>query len=265
LELARWVASAENPLTARVIVNRLWQYHFGQGIVRTPSNFGRLGERPTHPELLDWLASELIRQGWSLKRMHRLMLLSSVYRQASTGRSGLKVDPDNRLLWRMPRRRLEAEAIRDSLLAVSGKLDRRMGGPAERALDVPRRTLYLMTVRSDNGDFRALFDGADPSAPTERRGESIVASQALFLLNHPFVREAARALAERVLMEAGGDVRGGVHRMYLWLYGRPPSPEEVVMGQEFVQRAAVRAESAMDAWGDYAHLLLCANEFLYVD
>jgi hypothetical protein len=313
LELAKWIASPSNPLTARVIVNRLWQHHFGAGIVRTPSNFGFLGERPTHPELLDWLASELIRQGWSLKKMHKLMVMSATYRQVAltprppspdtrlgslgkgersgfskqrshrgdqagpplpqrfarpgkgAGGLGPEADPENRLLWRMNRRRLEAEALRDSLLAVTGKLDRKRGGTAEREFETPRRTLYLMTLRSGDVGFRPLFDGADPTAPTEKRVVSTVAPQALFLLNHPFVLAQAQALAERLSTEAQGDVKARIERAYWLLYGRPSMPQEVAIAETFLKQTAVSKEEEQTAWTDYLHILLCANEFLYVD
>src|SRR5262249_30787329 len=161
LQLARWVASADNPLTPRVMVNRVWQQHFGEGLVRTPGNFGKQGEPPTDPELLDHLARVLIDSGWSLKALHRTIMLSAVYQQGSSAEDAtLKADPDNRLLSRMNRRRLEAEAIRDSLLAVSGRLDRTPGGPASQDFNMTRRTLYFMTIRSDRTSFRELFDAA---------------------------------------------------------------------------------------------------------
>src|SRR2546429_83377 len=150
LELAKWIASPTNPLTARVLVNRIWQHHFGEGLVRTPNNFGKLGEPPTHPELLDYLAHRFIQCGWSIKAMHRLIMLSAVYQQSSAPRAEmLRADAENRLLGRMNRRRLEAEPLRDSLLTVAGELDGALGGPALRELDNRRRTLYLMTIRSD--------------------------------------------------------------------------------------------------------------------
>ncbi len=197
LELARWLVSDSHPLTARVIVNRIWQHHFGEGIVRTPSNFGLLGERPTHPELLDWLASCFKRKpaaagaapgsqdyscNWSIKKMQRIIMLSSTYQQSSTGDSAAeKADPDNRLVGRFNRQRLEAEAIRDTLLAVSGKLDRTMGGVSTRDFSSPRRTLYIMSVRSDRSGYAPLFDTADPTSSVDRRVISTVAPQALFL------------------------------------------------------------------------------------
>jgi hypothetical protein len=265
LQLARWIASPANPLTARVMVNRLWQYHFGEGIVRTPSNFGKLGERPTHPKLLDYLAHKLVESGWSLKKMHRMIMLSAAYRQASVpDPATLKADPDNRLFGRMNRRRLEAEAIRDSLLAVAGRLGGARGGRATRDFSSPRRTLYLMTIRSDRSGFRPLFDVADPTAPVDKRVVSTVAPQALFLLNHPFVMGQTQALAGWALRVRGSDARR-VEQLYLRLFGRPPLKEEARIGLDFLNWA-VRARKSIElAWEEYCQVLLCTNEFIYVD
>jgi hypothetical protein len=261
LELARWLASPDNPLTARVMVNRIWQHHFGRGLVATPSNFGKLGRPPTHPELLDWLAGRYVRSGWSLKQMHRLIVLSATYCQsAEAAPQTLCADPDNLLWGRSPRRRLEAEAIRDSILAVAGGLDLRPGGPAVRDFAAPRRTLYLMTVRSDRTGFGPLFDAADPTAPVEERTVSTVAPQALFLLNHPFILDQTRRLAQR-LLTSGRDDRERLGRAYLLLYGRPPLPEEVRVGLGFLSAAG----NTPRAWEEYCQVLLCANEFIYLD
>jgi hypothetical protein len=263
LQLAQWLTQPEHPLTTRVIVNRIWQHHFGDGIVRTPSNFGKQGERPTHPELLDYLARQFVASGWSIKQMHRTILLSATYRQSSTAAAEtLKADPDNRLFCRMNRRRLEAEAIRDNLLAVSGRLDLTMGGPAVSDFAAARRTLYLMTIRSDRTGFRPLFDVADSTAPVDRRTVSTVAPQALFLLNHPFVLEQNRMLAKRIAAEGGSDDRTRIQKAYALLYGRPPAPEEVRIGVDFLGRPGIARESA---WEEYCQVLLCANEFIYVD
>jgi hypothetical protein len=260
LQLAEWLARPDNPLTARVMVNRLWQGHFGQGIVRSPSNFGKLGERPTHPELLDWLADQFVRSGWSMKTMHRLMMLSATYQQASEpDEETPKVDPDNRLLGRMNRRRLEAEEVRDNLLAVAGRLDPSLGGPATRDFNSPRRTLYQMTVRSDRSGFGPLFDVADPTAPADHRNVSTVAPQALFLMNHPFAKEQAKVLARRIIAGTGSDA-GRIGRAYVLLYGRPPTEEEVKIGLALLGSAANEA-----AWAEYCQVLLCANEFVYID
>jgi hypothetical protein len=261
LDLARWLTRPDHPLTARVMVNRIWQQHFGEGIVRTPSNFGKLGRPPTHPELLDWLAREFVRSGWSIKHMHKLLLLSAVYQQSSDAAPEThKSDPDNLLFGRMNRRRLEAEALRDSMLAVSGKLDRTSGGPAIRDFAVPRRTLYVMTIRSDRSGFGPLFDSADPTAPVEKRTISTVAPQALFLLNNPFVLEQTQALAKRILA-ADKDDEARIKSVYALLYGRPPAAEEAAIGRDFLKRAG----GGETAWQEYAEVLLCANEFIYID
>jgi hypothetical protein len=167
--LADWIASPDNPLTARVMVNRIWQHHFGAGLVRTSANFGAMGERPSHPELLDFLAARFVSSGWSIKAMHRLIMLSNAYQQdAVPSAAGLAADPENRLLWRLNRRRLEAEALRDSLLAVAGRLDSTPGGPGFQEASTPRRSLYLMSVRTGakTAEFGPLFDAPDCSALT---------------------------------------------------------------------------------------------------
>jgi Protein of unknown function (DUF1553)/Protein of unknown function (DUF1549) len=258
LQLARWIASPTNPLTARVFVNRLWQHHFGQGLVRTPGNFGKLGQPPTHPELLDYLADCLIRSGWSIKAMHRALLLSSVYQQSSVPNPAtLAADADNRLFGHMNRRRLEAEEIRDNLLAVTGRLDRSAGGPATQDFDLPRRSLYLMTVRSDRSSFRELFDAPDPTAIADTRVVSTVAPQALFLMNSPFAEARSRDLAER-LRTAPGDDRGRIQQAYTLLYARPPTGEELNIGLKLL------AETNRN-WEEYCQVLLWANEFVMID
>jgi mono/diheme cytochrome c family protein len=270
LDLTRWLTRPDHPLTARVMVNRIWQHHFGEGIVRTPSNFGKLGQPPTHPELLDWLALEFVRSGWSVKQMHRLILSSAVYQQSSEALPPLYpprnggdkggADPDNLLFGRMNRRRLEAESLRDSILAVSGRLDRTMGGPAIRDFAAPRRTLYLMTIRSDRSGFGPLFDAADPTAPVDKRTVSTVAPQALFLMNNPFVLAQTQALAKRILASGAND-RTRIDYAYVLLYGHPPTAEEVRIGLDFLRRAG----DSDRGWEEYGHVLLCANEFSYVD
>ncbi len=260
-ELADWVSRDDHPLTARVMVNRIWQHHFGEGIVRTPSNFGKLGERPTHPELLDWLARKFIDSGWSIKAMHRQIMLSAAYQQTSAASDeAMKIDPENKLFGRMNRRRLESEAVRDSLLAASGRLDPTMGGPSYRDFSTPRRTLYFMTIRSDRSSFGPLFDAADATAMVDRRTISTVAPQALFLMNHPFVVDQARALAAAILGDPATDDGGQIDRLYQRLYGRPPRDEERTIGLE-----AVADADRKSAWEAYCQVLLCSNEFLYID
>lgn len=272
LELARWMASETHPLTARVMVNRIWQHHFGQGIVRTPSNFGKMGERPTHPELLDYLASELMRNGWSMKQMHRAIMRSATYRQSSVATpASLRSDPDNRLFGRMNRQRLESEALRDNLLAVAGRLDATMGGPAYREIATPRRTVYLMTIRSDRSGFGPLFDAADPTTTIDHRVNSTVAPQALFMMNNAFVAEQARALAKR-LQSLGTTDAERIDKAYRLLYSRPPTKRETEIGLGLLGRNAPAASGETgkptpheSAWQAYGQVLLCANEFVTVD
>jgi hypothetical protein len=261
LELARWLASADNPLTARVLVNRLWQHHFGEGLVRTPSNFGALGSPPTHPELLDYLARRFVDSGWSVKAMHRMMVLSAAYRQACTaGRETLRADPDNLLVGRMNRRRLEAEALRDSLLAVCGGLDTRPGGPADADGQSPRRMLYLRASRADRSGFGAVFDGADASIQVERRTVSTVAPQALFLMNSPLVADKVGRLVRRPEVAAAPNAEERIQALYRILFGRRATGEETAVGRSFLEGPA--AAGPLEA---YAQVLLLSNEFLFVD
>jgi hypothetical protein len=264
LDLARWIARADNPLTSRVMVNRIWQHHFGAGLVRTPSNFGRLSAPPSHPALLDWLADRFIQDGWSIKALHRRILMSAVYQQSShVGPQVLEQDPENHWLARMNPRRLEAEAIRDAILLVAGRLNRTPRGPAVADLNLPRRSLYIQTVRQDRGNFSTLFDAANPEQSVESRSVSTVAAQALFLLNSELVQVSARCLARRLVEHAADDDSARIEQAYRWLYGRPPRPEELEIGRSFLARGVARGRD--DALFDYAHVLLCSNEFLYVD
>ena len=262
-ELAEWLIHPSNPLTARVMVNRIWQHHFGEGLVRTPNDFGERGEKPANPALLDWLAARFVESRWSVKTIHRLVMLSSAYQQDSrAGPQAIARDPDNRLFGRMNRRRLDAEAIRDSLLSVSGRLEFSPGGPSFSDLAVPRRTLYLQSVRTGRGagDFGRLFDRADPGSIVPRRGESVVAPQALFFLNDPFVIDAARALAARLAREVPRPNQVRIERLYALALGRPPSKGEIKVGTQFLA-----AEGSIDPWERYCQLIFCQNEFLYTD
>jgi hypothetical protein len=289
LELARWIASPTNPLTARVIVNRVWQHHLGEGIVRSPDNFGALGERPTHPELLDWLTEHFVADGWSLKKLHRRIMLSAVYRQGTAHDADAALaDPDNRLLWRFPRRRLEAEAIRDGLLAVAGTLDRTLGGTqletgnfayvTDEASRISsryggrRRSIYLPVVRNAVYDFFQAFDFVEPSVPNGKRARTTVAPQALWMLNNPFVAEAARGLAGRLLAE-GADEASRVRRAYRLAYARPATDAEVRDALEYVAAFEVAlvsrekdpTERRRQAWASLCHTLLASNEFVTLE
>jgi hypothetical protein len=269
LELASAVTDPANPLTARVVVNRVWHHHFGFGIVRTPSNFGNLGERPSHPQLLDWLASELVASGWSLKALHRQLMLSAVYQQSSGPNArGSDVDPENRLLGRMHRRRLEVEPWRDAMLAVSGTLDRTLGGPSFdlASADGHRRTYYGAVSRHRLNDLLRLFDFPDPNITSDRRTVTTVPLQQLFVLNSEFMVRQARALAARVEAETSDDSQR-VRRAYLLLYSRQPSDDEMRLGIEFLRSAAEASDATGDLspWQQYALALLGANEFAFID
>ena len=263
LQLADWLARPDNPLTARVMVNRIWQHHFGEGLVRTPNDFGQRGERPAHPALLDALAARFVESGWSVKAMHRLILLSSVYQQSSRADADqMARDPDNRLLGRMNRRSLEAEAVRDSLLSVTGRLDSTCGGPAFADPAAPRRTLYLMSVRTgpSNSDFGRLFDRADPGSIVDRRGESVVAPQALFFMNDPAVAKWSRDLAARVAREAPAGNEARIRHLYVLTLGRPPTRAELDLGIQLLSPG-----NHAVSWERYCHMIVCTNEFVYVD
>jgi hypothetical protein len=267
-ELGRWLGSADNPLAARVMVNRIWQHHFGEGIVRTPSNFGVRGSLPSHPELLDELALAFMESGWSIKAMHRTIMRTRAYQQSSRPtQASLAADPENRIFGRMNRRRLDAEELHDSLLALSGRLEERPGGPAESDLGRRRRLVYLKTSRSGRSGFGSIFDLADPSLHVEARTNSTVAPQALFLMNHPFVQEQARGLAERVEIARYDDPDQRITALYRLIFGRPAIEPERAVAREFVAAAqkTPATKNSPGAWERYAQALLLTNEFLYVD
>ncbi|MCI0461893.1 MAG: PSD1 and planctomycete cytochrome C domain-containing protein [Gemmataceae bacterium] len=269
LDLARAIAAPDNPLTARVLVNRVWMHHFGEPLVATPSDFGARSTPPTHPELLDYLASTFMDNGWALKKLHRHIMLSSAYRQASWDRPECrKVDPDNRLLWRANRRRLDLEAMRDSLLFVSGRLETRMHG---RPVDIVgdsanrRRTVYgLVDRQSLPGLFRA-FDFASPDTTVERRPFTTVPQQALFALNAPFMVEQARALVTRLDALPSTDVRERVAHLYRLALARSPADSEMEAALRFLGQPRESAGSQLTPWQQLAQVLLMTNEFLFVD
>jgi cytochrome c553 len=289
LQLAEWLTRPDNPLTARVLVNRVWQHHFGRGLVGTPNNFGLRGEPPTHPELLDWLAATFVEKGWSVKALHRLIVLSRTYQQASAqDEAAAAKDPGNRWHWRHDRRRLEAEAIRDALLAVSGTLRRDRPGPHpfppiggwrwtqhdpfKEVYPSAHRSVYLMTQRLQRHPFLALFDGPDTNVTTATRARSTVPLQALFLMNSPAVRAEAEAFARR-LLAASADARRRVRLAHELAYARPPTEDEVERALRYVGRYRQGLEQVnappgrreLEAWLSYARVLLCSNEFIYVD
>jgi mono/diheme cytochrome c family protein len=270
LQLAQAIASPDNPLTARVFVNRLWQHHFGTGLVRTPSNFGTLGERPANPELLDRLATRFMKSGWSIKALQREMLLSATYQQSSRfDASNDDLDPDNRLCWRMNRQRLEVESWRDAMLAVAKNLDQTIGGPS---LDLAspqnrRRTIYGAVSRHELNGLLRLFDFPDPNITSAGRTVTTVPLQQLFVLNSEFMVRNAKAVAARLAVGPGSDVPSRIRRAFLLLYGRPASEEEVQIGLEFLQapESPGEVQTALTRWEQYAQVLLSASEFLYLD
>ncbi len=264
LELARAIASPNNPLTARVLVNRIWQHHFGRGIVGTPSNFGKLGERPTHPELLDHLATRFIASGWSIKALHREILLSATYRLSSErDERNAAIDPDNRLLWRMNRRRLDVESWRDALLAASGELDGNIGGPPVDLGSAAnkRRTLYGKISRHNLDSLLRLFDFPDPNITSGARPVTIVPLQQLFVLNSEFMIARAHSLAAKLAAEEKDDV-ARIRKAFVRLFGRDANEREVQMGLAFLGTAE---KTALIPWEQYAQVLLSANEFAFVD
>ncbi|HST20040.1 MAG TPA: DUF1553 domain-containing protein [Blastocatellia bacterium] len=293
-ELADWIASAANPLTARVAVNRIWQYHFGKGIVRTPSDFGATGDRPSHPELLDWLATQFKESGWSWKAMHRLILTSNTYQQSSRfdERAAAK-DQENRLLWRMNPHRLEAEILRDSILSVSGKLNPKMGGPGiyprihssvistgsrpRWPIDVKegaeqwRRSVYIFVKRSVLVPLIEVFDCPVTTVSAPVRSVSTVSPQALALLNNEFVLEQSGYFAERIKRETGANLKAQITRAFQIALSRRPDAKEMQWSLEFIKsQSAGYAERKNEkpdeaALRDFCHALINLNEFLYVD
>jgi hypothetical protein len=274
LALARWIASADNPLTARVIVNRLWQHHFGTGLVDTPSDFGANGSRPSHPKLLDWLASELVESGWSIKHIHRLILRSNAYQQSSAPRTGcLAVDAGSRLLWRYPPRRLEAEAIRDSILQIAGNLDLSMGGAGWRAFKPNdnyvrvyepkeqfgppewRRSVYMQHIRMRPEGVFGAFDAPDGGQVCPRRTRSITAIQALNLFNSRFTHDEAERLAGRLKSEAGDNVSRQVERAFALAFSRPPERSEADGARALIAKHGLPA---------FCRAILNANELMFI-
>jgi hypothetical protein len=292
LELAEWTTDPKNPLTARVIVNRVWQWHFGQGIVATPDDFGARGEPPTHPELLDYLTSRFIESGWSIKKLHRLILLTRAYQMSSAydAASALK-DAKNQYLWHFNRRRLDAEELRDSFLTVSGNLDPAPGGEQpftpemswkysqhqpfigkDQDFATNKRSVYLMQQRIRRQPFLDLFDGADPNAVTGVRPVTTTALQALYTMNDPFFHTQADALAVRVGMAYGSDLER-LNYAYKLLYGRAPSLDEVRDCRQFLTRArtslggtaVAEDRKNRESLAALMRVLMSANEFVTLD
>jgi mono/diheme cytochrome c family protein len=266
LELAEAIASSQNPLTTRVIVNRLWQQHFGHGLVRTAGNFGALGEQPTHPELLDYLATFLIEQEWSLKEVHRQIVLSATYQQSATNTATAEKDPENRLWSRYPRRRLDVESWRDGMLAVAGQLDSSMLGPSKELSENNnrRRTIYGMVSRHELNPLLRLFDFPDPNITSDQRMTTTVPLQQLFVLNSEFMTNLAKDLA-RQAQEHSPDESERITELYERLYNRPPTSAELQIGRNFVTSTEPTPDTQLSRWERYAQALLAANEFMYLD
>jgi hypothetical protein len=286
--LARWLTAPDNPLVARVLANRVWGWHFGQAIVRTPNDFGTQGERPTHPELLDWLARDFIEHGWDLKRLHRQIVLSATYQQDSSVRETMnptKVDPENRLLGHFPRRRLEGEAIRDAMLACAGTLNLKPSGPpvvpplsageltglfdakgkwpvTKDPAEHTRRSVYLLVRRTFTYPLFAAFDPPEVMTSCPQRPRTVVPAQALTLLNSPVAREQSAAFAHRLLRECDDDPIKAVPRAWQLAFGRPATATEIERAYDFVDR---RAGAGADALADLCLALFNANEFIYLD
>ena len=281
LALAGWLTDPANPLTTRVFVNRLWHYHFGKGLVATPSDFGRQGKPPTHPALLDYLARRFVAEGWSIKAMHRLILLSQTYQLASCEEPrNLEHDPANDYLWKFTRHRLDAESLRDALLAVSGSLDPTPGGahpfpeqstwdftqhkPFKAVYETNRRSVYLMTQRIQRHPYLALFDGPDTNASTAARVTSTTPLQALYLMNDPFVHEAARKFAARLSVEAASEA-ARLDRAYRLAFGRPATAAEQAQAEQYLNQAQSQLASRAAAWESLCRALVLTNEFAYVE
>jgi hypothetical protein len=282
--LAEWLTGKDNPLTARVMVNRLWHHHFGRGIVGTPSDFGLMGDRPTNKDLLDWLAATFVEKKWSIKEMHRLMVNSATYQQDSAfNEASAKIDPDNKYQWRFSRRRLEGEAVRDSMLAVSGALNLKMGGPGvfpplppgmetrggwkrnEVESEASRRSVYIFVRRNTRYPMLEAFDMPDTHESCARRSQTISPSQSLDLLNNELILGWAKSFAAKVANDGGMSEQAQIDRAFKLAYLRPASETERRMSQDFLARQRTITGSKEQALTDFCHMLLNANEFLYLN
>ena len=287
--LADWIANENNPLTARVMANRIWQHHFGRGIVRSTSNFGKLGDRPTHPKLLDWLAGEFINSGWNIKALHKRIMLSQTYQLSSKGsEAGLRIDPNNDLMWRFDMRRLTAEEIRDSVLYLTGHLNEKMGGPSiytkvprdvlltasqpDRAWGISpeaeqnRRSVYVYVKRSLVEPILGTFDIADTDSPCAVRFATTVPTQALTMLNNRFFNDQAAALSERLRLEAGDDPQKQALRAFSLALSREPKPVELATAEKMISQLQAEAHlSAEQALQRFCLMVINLNEFAYLD
>jgi hypothetical protein len=281
--LAEWIASPNNPLTARTIVNRIWMQHFGRGIANSPGDLGLQGERPTHPELLDWLAIQFVESGWSIKQLHRQIVLSRAYQQGSGfNAEAAKLDPENTLYWRMNRRRLDGESLRDAILSVAGILSTKEQGPSifpELPAEVKagswtvspevaernRRSIYVYVKRNLRYPLFSAFDAPDRNEACSRRFETTTAPQALMLLNEKIYVDRAKQFGERVGREAGQSADERIERAYLLAFTRQPTSEERSAAKRFLEVQTKKAGGEAEAFADFCHALLNLNEFVYVD
>ena len=287
LELAEWMASPQNPLAARVFVNRLWRWHFGRGLVASTENFGALGDRPTHPQLLEYLARTFMETGWSIKELQRSLLLSSTYRMQSSHSDEAtcsEVDPENLLLWKFRMQRMEAEQIRDSVLAVSGRLDRTIGGKTvplrnrqfvfnhtsvdHTRYDSLRRAAFLPVIRNNLYTLFEQFDFPDPTMPTGSRNATVVAPQALLMMNDELVMESADRFAELILKASDSNMHR-VEIAYEMAVGRAPSADETQLASQFVAKRlrdvhGDQRDAEVQAWSLLCQSLMASNEFIYV-
>ena len=280
LQLAEWITSPDNPLPARVMANRIWQWHFGEGLVRTPDNFGRMGERPTNPYLLDYLARRFIDSGWSLKAMHRMILVSSAWQMSSEAEvKTLAADPENRLLSRFQRRRLQIEEIRDGMLAIDASLDLTMGGSLQKGTGTDsensqdrlsirfdkqtRRTVYLPLRRANLPSLLNLFDFGDATTASGKRMNTNVAPQALFMLNSEFLDDRSSAVAKSL----AGPAAARVESAWLRILNRRPSSQDTAAALRYVDgfRSSFPASGEIDAWRSYVRVLLASNDFMFLD
>jgi hypothetical protein len=283
--LGDWLAEPDHPLTARVMVNRIWHWHFGEGIVRTPSNFGKMGDRPSHPELLDYLARRFVESGWSVKAMHRLVMLSSAYQLSSVpSEQQTAADPENRLLGHFSRRRLQVEEMRDGLLAIDNSLDTTTGGTLQSGVgtdgensnkrlslnpeEVRRRMVYVPLRRANLAPLLNLFDFGDATTSMDRRSQTNVAPQALFMMNSGFVAERARNVASMLLGDQQADDAGRVERAYVLTLNRKPAEAEIDSALTYVKSFEQKFDGSrapLDAWQSLCRILMSSNDFMYLD
>ncbi|MEC7565887.1 MAG: PSD1 and planctomycete cytochrome C domain-containing protein [Planctomycetota bacterium] len=260
--LANWLTSPDNPLTSRVFVNRIWQHHFGQGLVSTPSDFGTLGTRPSHPRLLDFLAATFMQNQWSIKHLHRMIVTSQTYRQSALhpqAERARQLDPSNRWLWRANIRRLDSEQIRDNMLYVSGELNLQSGGSGQ-ADDSLRRSIFLKVIRNQPNSLLLTFDGTDPILSTPERNTTTTPTQALLMMNNPWILKRANKLADHTRGQHGDQLHSDIQHIHRLLYSREPTEREYKMARDFL----AQFDSHETGWRDYCHVLLAANEFFYI-